>query len=56
MLKKQDIINVVLNLFNAYRYNSIGIDRIISESNVAKMTFYTYFPSKAKLIEACLVI
>ena len=56
MSKKQDIINVALNLFNAYSYHSIGIDRIISESNVAKMTFYKYFPSKAKLIEACLVI
>ena len=31
------------------------MDRIISESGVAKMTFYKYFPSKAKLIEECLV-
>lgn len=56
MSKKQDIIKVALNLFNTYSYNSIGIDRIISESRVAKMTFYKYFPSKAKLIEECPVI
>ncbi|WP_180086110.1 TetR/AcrR family transcriptional regulator [Acinetobacter sp. YH12145] len=56
MSKKQDIINVALQLFNSYSYNSIGIDRIIGESGVAKMTFYKYFPSKAKLIEECLVI
>ncbi|CAM4349337.1 TetR/AcrR family transcriptional regulator [Acinetobacter pragensis] len=55
MSKKQDIINTALNLFNSYSYNSVGIDRIISESGVAKMTFYKYFPSKAKLIEECLV-
>ncbi|WP_287906180.1 TetR/AcrR family transcriptional regulator [Acinetobacter sp.] len=55
MSKKQDIINTALNLFNSHSYNSIGIDRIISESGVAKMTFYKYFPSKAKLIEECLV-
>ncbi|MGE8542593.1 TetR/AcrR family transcriptional regulator [Acinetobacter sp. ANC 3813] len=54
MSKKQDIINTALNLFNSHSYNSIGIDRIISESGVAKMTFYKYFPSKAKLIEECL--
>lgn len=55
MSKKEDIINTALKLFNSYSYNSIGIDRIISESGVAKMTFYKYFPSKAKLIEECLV-
>ena len=53
MSKKEDIINTALNLFNSHSYNSIGVDRIISESGVAKMTFYKYFPSKAKLIEEC---
>lgn len=56
MTKKQDIINTALALFNSHSYNSIGIDRIISESGVAKMTFYKYFPSKAKLIEECLTV
>ena len=54
MSKKDDIINTALRLFNSHSYNSIGVDRIISESGVAKMTFYKYFPSKAKLIEECL--
>lgn len=54
MSKKDDIIKTALNLFNSYSYNSIGVDRIISEAGVAKMTFYKYFPSKAKLIEECL--
>lgn len=55
MSKKEEIIKTALNLFNSHSYNSIGIDRIISESGVAKMTFYKYFPSKAKLIEECLM-
>ena len=55
MSKKEDIITTALRLFNSHSYNSIGVDRIISESGVAKMTFYKYFPSKEKLIEECLV-
>lgn len=55
MSKKEDIINTALKLFNSHSYNSIGVDRIISESGVAKMTFYKYFPSKEKLIEECLL-
>ncbi|WOE40522.1 TetR/AcrR family transcriptional regulator [Acinetobacter chinensis] len=54
MSKKDEIIDTALKLFNAYGYNAIGVDRIINESGVAKMTFYKYFSSKAKLIEDCL--
>ncbi|BBQ47233.1 TetR family transcriptional regulator [Acinetobacter pittii] len=54
MSKKDTIITTALKLFNQKSYNSIGVDRIIAESNVAKMTFYKYFPSKENLIEACL--
>jgi AcrR family transcriptional regulator len=32
----------------------VGIDRIIAEAGVAKMTLYTYFPSKDDLIVAVL--
>ena len=55
MSKKEDIIITALRLFNSDSYNSVGVDRIISESGVAKMTFYKYFPSKEKLIEECLL-
>lgn len=54
MSKREIIITTATSLFNQKSYNSIGVDRIIAESNVAKMTFYKYFPSKEKLIEACL--
>lgn len=55
MSKKEDIITTALTLFNCHNYSSVGVDRIINESGVAKMTFYKYFPSKENLIEECLV-
>lgn len=41
-------------LFYRHGIHAVGVDRIIKESNVAKMTFYKYFPSKSKLIAAYL--
>ncbi|WP_202740231.1 TetR/AcrR family transcriptional regulator [Acinetobacter sp. 'aerobic (ED)'] len=55
MSKKEDIIETALDLFNRFTYSSVGVDRIILESGVAKMTFYKYFSSKEKLVEACLI-
>ncbi|MDT8047417.1 TetR/AcrR family transcriptional regulator [Acinetobacter baumannii] len=54
MSKKEDIINTALELFNQIGYNATGVDKIIADSNVAKMTFYKYFPSKESLIMECL--
>lgn len=52
--KQKDILYKAIELFNQFGYTSVGIDRIISESKVAKMTFYKYFPSKDILITECL--
>jgi AcrR family transcriptional regulator len=41
-------------LFYAEGIRSVGIDRIIAEAGVAKMTLYTHFPSKDDLIVAVL--
>ncbi len=54
MTKRETIITTATSLFNQKSYTSIGVDRIIAESNVAKMTFYKYFSSKEALIEECL--
>lgn len=54
MSKKEKIIGTALILFNKESFNTVGVDRIINEAKVAKMTFYKYFPSKEILIEACL--
>jgi AcrR family transcriptional regulator len=52
--KRQLILETALILFQRYGYHAIGIDRVIAESGVAKMTMYRYFPSKNDLIEAVL--
>ncbi len=46
MTKRETIITTATSLFNQKSYTSIGVDRIIAESNVAKMTFYKYWQSK----------
>lgn len=48
------IIETALRLFYAHGTRAVGIDRIIAESGVAKMSFYHHFPSKADLIAAFL--
>lgn len=52
--KHKDILNTAFRLFYEFGFNYVGVDRIILESNVAKMTFYKYFPAKVRLYEACL--
>lgn len=47
---RERILKTASNLFYRFSIHSVGIDRIIAESGVAKMTFYKHFPSKAALI------
>lgn len=48
------ILSAALRLFYAHGTRAVGIDRIIAESGVAKMSFYNHFPSKADLVAAFL--
>lgn len=48
------ILETALRLFYAHGTRAVGVDRIIAESGVAKMSFYNHFPSKADLIAAFL--
>jgi AcrR family transcriptional regulator len=41
-------------LFHRHGFQAVGIDRILEESGVAKMTLYRHFPSKDALIAAYL--
>jgi AcrR family transcriptional regulator len=47
---RERILKTASDLFYRFSIHSVGIDRIIAESGVAKMTFYKHFPSKANLI------
>ena len=48
---REKILETALKLFNQNGVQATGIDLIISESGVAKRSFYNHFPSKNKLIE-----
>ncbi|MHA6493548.1 TetR/AcrR family transcriptional regulator [Pseudomonas borbori] len=52
--KREQLLNTALELFYREGYHSTGIDRILAESGVAKMTLYKYFKSKDELILAVL--
>jgi AcrR family transcriptional regulator len=52
--KKESVLTTATRLFATNGYHAVGVDRIISESAVSKMTFYKYFPSKKELIIAVL--
>ena len=51
---RQRIITTAERLFYAEGIRAVGIDRIIAEAGVAKMTLYNHFPSKDDLILAVL--
>jgi AcrR family transcriptional regulator len=48
--KKKALIETATRLFSRFGFHAVGIDRIIAESRVAKMTMYKHFPSKSKLV------
>lgn len=48
--KRQHIIETAYRLFKRDGLHATGIDKIIAEAGVAKMTMYRHFPSKEGLI------
>ena len=52
--KREQLINTAQSLFAREGYHATGIDRILAESGVAKMTLYKHFRSKDDLIQAVL--
>lgn len=52
--KRQRIVETAYGLFKRDGFHAVGIDRIIAEADVAKMTMYRHFPGKDGLILAVL--
>jgi len=52
--RRDQLIDTALDLFNRNGYHATGIDRILAQSGVAKMTLYNHFGSKDALIQAAL--
>jgi len=52
--RRDDLVETALRLFYTQGFNATGIDRILAEAGVAKMTLYKHFRSKDELILAVL--
>ncbi|RNL54337.1 TetR/AcrR family transcriptional regulator [Arthrobacter oryzae] len=52
--KREHILKVARNLFYDEGVRAVGVDRIVAESGVAKMTLYSHFGSKDELVVECL--
>src|SRR5262245_61425521 len=52
--KREELIDTALRLFSRHGYRATGIDTILAEAGVAKMTLYHHFKSKDELIVAAL--
>jgi AcrR family transcriptional regulator len=51
---RERLLDVAGSLFHRYGFQAVGIDRILAEAGVAKMTLYRHFASKDELIAAYL--
>ncbi len=51
---RERLLRVAYDLFCRHGVNAIGVDRIVAEAGVAKMTLYKHFRSKDELIVAAL--
>ena len=52
--KRQQLIDIALQLFYERGINSVGINEILSVSGIAKKTLYNHFTSKEELVLAAL--
>jgi AcrR family transcriptional regulator len=52
--KKLKAVQTAIRLFTTNGFHTAGVDLIVKESEITKMTFYNYFHSKERLIEMCI--
>ncbi len=52
--KREPLLDTAERLFYSDGFHATGIDRIVSEAGIARMTLYNHFDSKEALIEAVL--
>ena len=51
--RRTQLIETALRLFYRHGFHATGIDRLLAEAGIAKMTLYKHFGSKDALILAC---
>ena len=52
---RERILDTAYDLFSRHGVRAVGVDRIVAESGVAKMSLYRHFPSKDDLVLAFLL-
>lgn len=52
--KKEQLLATAEDLFDRYGFFGTGVDRVIAESGVARMTLYKHYPTKGALVRAVL--
>ncbi|WP_144732227.1 TetR/AcrR family transcriptional regulator [Acinetobacter oleivorans] len=50
------VVNKSIDLFHHHGFHTVGIDKIVKESQIPKATFYHYFHSKELFIEICMTV
>ena len=50
MQARDRILDTAYDLFSRHGIRAVGVDRIVAESGVAKMSLYRHFPSKDDLV------
>lgn len=54
ILKRDQLLETAIRLFNRHGYHATGVDRLMEETGIAKTTLYRHFQSKEDLIVAAL--
>lgn len=52
--KREDIIRIAYDAFDAHGFVETGIDKVFADSGISKRTVYKYFASKEELIAAAI--
>jgi len=51
-----EVVKKGIHLFHHCGFHTVGVDKIVRETEVTKMTFYNYFHSKQRFIDICLIV
>ncbi|TEU28862.1 TetR/AcrR family transcriptional regulator [Acinetobacter seifertii] len=51
-----EVVKKGIHLFHHGGFHTVGVDKIVRETEVTKMTFYNYFHSKQRFIDICLIV
>lgn len=52
--KRDHLVEIAEDLFDRYGFFGTGVDRLVQDSGVARMTFYKHFPTKNALVRKVL--